>query len=54
MGFNYSLRDCTPLIALVTGAAGTIAGYTGPALIDLSVNKGIVCEKAKAKRFTDG
>jgi hypothetical protein len=37
-----------------TAPAGTIAGYTGPAPIDLSAGKWRISAEERAKRFTDG
>jgi hypothetical protein len=47
-------RPPPPPKALETAPAGTIAGYTGPAPMDLSAGKRRISAEERAKRFADG
>jgi len=49
-----SPRPLPPPKAPETAPAGTIAGYTGPAPMDLSADKRRISAEERAKRFADG
>ena len=49
-----SPRPSHPPMAPETAPAGTVAGYTGPAPMDLSTGKRRISAEERAKRFADG
>jgi len=49
-----SPRPPPPPKAPETAPAGTVAGYTGPALMDLSAGRRRISAEERAKRFVDG
>jgi len=53
IGFASS-RPPPPQKALETAPAGTVAGYTGPAPMDISAGKRRISAEERAKRFADG
>jgi len=53
-GFASSSRPPAPPTDSAGAPAGTVAGYTGPAPVDLSAGRRRISAEERAKRFTDG
>ena len=53
-GSSSAPRTPAPPRTPETAPAGTVAGYTGPAPMDLSAGRRRISEEERAKRFADG